>query len=194
MPAYDPTTALLIVDIQNDFADPAGNLYVNDGEAVVPLANQEAARARQAGALVVYSRDWHPSATPHFQKDGGVWPVHCVQDSWGAAFHPALQVQGEVLYKGSGGEDGYSAFSVRDPRSGDTQPTPLEALLREQGVQRVVVLGLATDYCVKETVLDARRLGFHAEVVRDGVRAVDLQPDDGDRALEAMQHAGASLV
>jgi Isochorismatase family len=125
---YDPSTALIVVDLQNDFADPAGSLYVREGEMVVPVANTQIGVALEAGALVVYTQDWHPPSTPHFEKDGGLWPVHCVQDSWGAAFHPDLRVEGDVVRKGSRGEDGYSAFSVRDAQSGATAPTMLQGL------------------------------------------------------------------
>ncbi|MGQ0670705.1 MAG: isochorismatase family protein [Actinomycetota bacterium] len=195
MERYDPKTALLVVDVQNDFADRAGSLYVAGGEEVVPVVNGGIRRAAQAGALVVYTQDWHPPSTPHFQKDGGIWPVHCVRDTWGADFHPELElVPGERLHKGSGGEDGYSAFSVRDPSSGETFETELEGLLRARDIERVVIAGLATDYCVKETVLDARRLGFPATVVSHGIRAVDLQRGDGDRALDAMREVGATIV
>jgi len=194
MAGYDATTALIVVDVQNDFADPRGSLYVKGGEEVVPFVNREVELARAAGALVVYTQDWHPTTTPHFEKDGGIWPVHCVGDTWGAELHPELFVEGETIRKGTGGEDGYSGFSVRDPRSGETASTGLEAMLRERGTRRVVVAGLATDYCVKETVLDARRLGFPTTVLADGIRAVDLQPGDGDRALEAMRDAGAEIV
>ncbi len=194
MPDYDPRTALLVVDVQNDFADPAGSLYVKGGEEVVPVVNREIERAVAVGAFVVYTQDWHPESTPHFQKDGGVWPVHCVRDTWGAELHPDLKVVGESIKKGTGGEDGYSAFSVRDPQTGESAPTQLESMLRERGVHRVVVAGLATDYCVKETVLDARRLGFPTIVLADGIRAVDVQPADGERALAAMREAGAEIV
>ena len=119
--------------------------------------------------------------------------MHCVQGTWGADFHPDLQVKGEIVRKGVGGEDGYSGFSIRDPVTGEERKTPLEDLLRDAGVERVVVLGLATDYCVKETALDAVRLGFDTTVLREGVRAVDLQPGDGDRALDEMKKAGARL-
>lgn len=196
MPEYDATTALIVVDVQNDFADPRGSLYVRGGEGVIPFINAEIEKAKAAGALVVYSKDWHPPSTPHFRKDGGVWPVHCLADSWGAELHPDLKVlpESEVILKGTAGEDGYSAFSVRDPRSGTTAATRLEGVLRARGVRRLVVLGLATDYCVKETALDGRRLGFEVEVPRQGVRAVDLQPGDGDRALAAIEAAGGRLV
>jgi nicotinamidase/pyrazinamidase len=191
---YDRQTALIVVDVQNDFADPAGSLYVREGEAVVPVANDEVAAAGEAGASIVYTQDWHPESTPHFEKDGGLWPVHCVRDSWGAMFHPELRVDGDVVRKGTKGEDGYSAFSVRDPLSGDTAPTVLHRMLAERGVRRIVVCGLTTDFCVVETVTDARELGYPVAVLRDGVRAVDLKAGVGDRALHRMRDAGAELV
>ena len=193
MGPYDTTTALLVCDVQNDFADPHGSLYVLQGEEVTPVANREVAAAEDAGALVVYTQDWHPPTTPHFQKDGGIWPVHCVQDTWGAEFHPRLVVSGEVVRKGSGGEDGYSGFSVRDPVSGDRGATALEGILRGRGVDRVVILGLATDYCVKETALDGVGLGFEMSVLLEGCRAVNLQPGDGEAAVEAMTQAGVRV-
>jgi nicotinamidase/pyrazinamidase len=193
MAEYGAKTALLVVDVQNDFADPGGSLYVNGGEEVVPVVNREIEKALAAGVLVVYTQDWHPSSTPHFQKDGGIWPVHCVQDTWGAAFHPELHVDGPVVRKGVGGEDGYSGFTVRDPSSGEARGTDLEPLLRERGIEALVVLGLATDYCVKETALDGMAKGFVVAVLRDGIRAVDLQPGDGERAIEAVREAGGSI-
>jgi nicotinamidase/pyrazinamidase len=145
---------------------------------------------------VIYTQDWHPPSTPHFQKDGGIWPVHCVMDTWGAELHPDLRVVdgAPVVRKGADGRDGYSAFSVRDPQSGDVESTMLEGLLRERGLTRVVIGGLATDYCVVETVLDARSLDHPTAVLRSAVRAVELQPGDGERALERMTGAGAELV
>lgn len=194
MVSYDPHTALIVVDVQNDFADPAGSLYVRGGEALIPFINREIERAAKAGAAVLYTRDWHPPATPHFARDGGTWPVHCVAGTWGAEFHPRLEHRGDLeIRKGTGGEDGYSGFSVRDPESGETAATPLAALLAERGIEHLVVIGLATDYCVKETVLDARRLGFPVTVLRGGIRAVNLAPGDGDRALAEMQDTGAVL-
>jgi nicotinamidase/pyrazinamidase len=183
-------TALLVVDVQNDFADSNGSLYVSGGEDVVQVANRQIERAKGAESLVVYTQDWHPPSTPHFQKDGGIWPVHCVQETWGAAFRPELYVAGEVLRKGTAGEDGYSGFSVRDPVSGEHDATALEANLRAYGVTRLVILGLATDYCVKETALDGMRLGFETVVLLEGCRAVNLQPEDGERAIEDMKVAG----
>lgn len=194
MSRYDARTALVVVDVQNDFADPDGSLSVPGGTDVVAAANAEVAAAREAGATVVYTQDWHPADTPHFAKDGGAWPVHCVRDTWGAEFAPGLDVSGDVIRKGVGGEDGYSGFTVRDPASGAESSTGLDALLRDAGVERVVVVGLATDYCVKETALDAARAGFTTTVLRDVVRAVDVEPGDGDRALDAMRAAGVEVV
>jgi nicotinamidase/pyrazinamidase len=196
MPTYDERTALVVTDVQNDFGDPAGGLYVRGGEDIVGIVNGEIDRAAGAGALIVYSQDWHPEVTPHFQKDGGIWPVHCVGDTWGSEFLPDLDVRkdAEFLRKGTGGEDGYSVFTVRDPRSGETAPTRLERLLRDRAVERVTVVGLATDYCVKETALDALRLGFDTEVILEGCRAVDLEPGDGDRAVEEIRRAGGRVA
>jgi nicotinamidase/pyrazinamidase len=191
---YEDKTALLVVDVQNDFADPSGSLSVAGGEEVLEPLDAEIRAAEKGHALVVYTQDWHPEHTPHFRQDGGIWPVHCVGGSWGAELHPGLRmVPGEVIHKGEDGRDGYSAFSVRDPRGGEAEPTRLERILRERGIERVVLGGLATDYCVVESVLDARRLGFDAEVVTGAIRAVDLGPGDGDRALERMREAGATL-
>lgn len=193
---YGPATALLVVDVQNDFADPQGSLYVLGSEAIIGRINAEIRAAEKAGSPVIYTQDWHPPVTPHFQKDGGIWPVHCVESTWGAAFHPDLVLlpDAAIVRKGSGGEDGYSAFSVRDPVSGDISRTRLGALLRDRGVERVVIAGLATDYCVKESGLDAIRLGFQPTVLAEAVRAVDLRPGDSDRALEALEAAGAKIV
>jgi nicotinamidase/pyrazinamidase len=183
MVTYDSKTALAVVDVQNDFADPNGSLFVPGAPDIIATINSEIQRAAAAGASVVYTQDWHPPDTPHFAKDGGTWPVHCVIGTWGAELHPDLDVRGEVIRKGSGGEDGYSGFSVRDPESGEVGSTRLESTLRDRGVERVVVIGLATDYCVKETALDALRRGFETTVLSKAVRAVDLQPGDGEEAL-----------
>jgi nicotinamidase/pyrazinamidase len=191
---YDRQTALVVVDVQNDFADPTGSLYVHGGEEVVPVANAQIAAAIAAGALVVYTQDWHPESTPHFEKDGGLWPVHCVKDSWGALFHPDLRVEGDVVRKGSNGEDGYSAFSVRDPQSGHTAPTMLQGMLEGRGIGTLAVCGLATDFCVVETVTDARDLGYPVRVLREGIRAVDRKVGAGDRAIRRMVEAGADIV
>lgn len=190
---YDDKTALLVVDLQNDFADPSGALYVEGGEEVVEAANLEVERARAAGALVAFTQDWHPPSTPHFERDGGIWPVHCVADTWGARFHPALRVEGPVVRKGTGGEDGYSGFSMRDSRTGERSDTELGALLEEQSITTVVVLGLALDYCVLATALDARAKGLDTIVELSATRAVERVPGDGDRAIESLRQAGVRL-
>jgi nicotinamidase/pyrazinamidase len=191
---YDDRTALVVVDVQNDFADPRGSLAIRDADEAIPEMNAEVAAAQLAGAPVVYTQDWHPPSTPHFEKDGGIWPVHCVRGTWGAEFHPDLRVVGDVVRKGTDGEDGYSAFSVRDPTDGATSPTTLHRLLRERGIERLVVCGLATDYCVVETVSDAERLGYAVEVPRAAIRAVEVRPGDGERAIERMRETGAAIV
>jgi nicotinamidase/pyrazinamidase len=195
MQRYDTRTALVVVDLQNDFADPAGGLSVAGGATIVPTVNREVAMALDAGATVVCTQDWHPPSTPHFAKDGGIWPVHCVADTWGAALHPDLIVPDDVLRitKGADGEDGYSGFTMRDPTTGRTMPTELDRLLRERSIRRVVVVGLATDYCVQATALDAAALGYTTALLTDAIAAVDLEPGDGDRAIEAMRAAGETM-
>ncbi len=194
--AYDPAVALIVVDVQNDFADPSGSLAVPGGAEIIPLINTEIERAGAAGATIVYTQDWHPPSTPHFAKDGGVWPVHCVEDTWGSELHPHLEVVPDAVFtrKGSGGEDGYSGFTMRNPsEEGEETSTGLEQVLRERGIERVVIAGIATDYCVKETSLDAVRLGFATIVLGAAIRAVDLQPGDGERSVAAMRAAGIEL-
>jgi nicotinamidase/pyrazinamidase len=191
--SFDQHTALVVVDVQNDFADPSGGLYVQDGEQVVPAINQLIAQARAAGAPVVYTQDWHPETTPHFEKDGGIWPVHCVRDTWGAELHPDLDVSGPIVRKGTGGEDGYSGFTARDVTTGEEEPTGLQSVLEERGIRRLVVVGLAQDVCVKETALDARRLGYETLVPLAATRPVNLEAGDDARAVDAMVEAGAEV-
>ena len=192
--AYDDRTALVVVDVQNDFADPAGSLTVPGAEDVIAAVNEEIDAAATGGALVVYTQDWHPPQTPHFVTDGGPWPVHCVRGTWGAQFHPALHVVGESVRKGTGGEDGYSGFTMRDPVSGEDKPTALDAVLRDHGVQRVVVTGLALDYCVLATGLDAVGLGYECIVPRRATAPVEVHEGDGAAAEAQLEAAGAQLV
>ena len=191
---YDHESALVVVDVQNDFADPNGSLYVSGGENVVPVVNAEIARARSAGARVVYTADWHPPSTPHFANEGGIWPVHCVGDTWGTEFHPNLIVDGPVVRKGTGGEDGYSGFSMKDPEGETVTETGLRDQLQRWGTKRIVVCGLATDYCVKATALDGAGFGFHVTLPAEATRAVNLEEGDGDRAIDEMKDAGVSIV
>jgi len=181
----NPKQALIVVDVQNDFC-PGGTLAVADGDEVVEPLNEQIDEFLERGAPVYKSRDWHPATTKHFQAYGGTWPVHCVQNTKGAEFHPALRDDPRitVVSKGLGDTDCYSAFDETD----------LVSQLREQGVEEVVVGGLATDYCVKNTVLDALKHGFKVKLMENATRAVDLQPGDGDRAIEEMRAAGAEIV
>jgi nicotinamidase/pyrazinamidase len=191
---FAPGTALVVVDVQNDFADPSGALYVAGGESVVPVVNDLVAAATAAGAFVVYTQDWHPPETPHFQPFGGTWPVHCVRDTWGAELHPGLRVEGPIVRKGTGGEDGYSGFYARDVDTGEDEPTDLHGLLAAAGTERGLVVGLAEDVCVQATALDARRLGYDTGVVLAATRPVEVHPGDADAARRSMVQAGVALV
>jgi nicotinamidase/pyrazinamidase len=189
---YDPLTALIVVDVQNDFADPGGSLHVEGGEESIEFVNAQIEQAAAAGATLVYTQDWHPPSTPHFAKDGGIWPVHCVAGTHGAGFHPELKMQGKAIRirKGVSGEDGYSAFHVRDPVSGEVSSTGLSEQL--ESVARVVVVGLALDYCVKETAIDAAGQ-FATTLLADGTRPVNLAPGDAARAVAEMVSAGVTV-
>jgi nicotinamidase/pyrazinamidase len=194
-PRYDHTTALVVVDIQNDFTDPGGSLYVTGGEEILPVVNDEIGAARAAGATVVLTQDWHPARTPHFVADGGTWPVHCVRGTWGAELHPGLDADGDaVVRKGTGGEDGYSAFHVSDPEDGTVASTGLAGYLRDRGVASVVVVGLAADVCVLATAVDAVAEGFATTVLWDATRPVELAEGDGARARDAMVEAGVAVL
>ena len=190
-----PNRALIVVDVQNDFVDPSGGLYVADAQFVVPAINGMISDARSEGRLIVYTQDWHPDVTPHFAKDGGIWPVHCVGGTWGANFYRELDVvpDAEIVRKGTGGEDGYSGFSVRDPETDAQSDTAMESILRRHNIQIVDVVGIATDYCVKETALDAQTRGFRTAVHRSCMKGVDLEPGDSDAAIEAMIAAGVAV-
>ena len=177
--------ALIVVDVQNDFC-PGGALAVERGDEVVEPLNRLIKEFLERGEPVYKSRDWHPVRTKHFADYGGTWPVHCVQNTRGAEFHEDLldDQRVRVVSKGMGDEDSYSAFDG----------TTLAEDLRRKGVGEVWVGGLATDYCVKNTVLDALREGFRVRALSDAMRAVNLQPGDDQRAIEEMRAAGAEIV
>ena len=178
-------SALLLVDVQNDFC-PGGALPVQDGHLVVAVLNDYVARFERAGRPIVFSRDWHPPRMTHFREYGGPWPVHCVQDTEGAELHSALDPArlDVIIDKGQNPQtEGYSGFDE----------TRLEELLRERGIERVTIVGLATDYCVKNTALDALRHGFEVTVDRAGVRGVEVNPGDSERALDELHAAGATV-
>lgn len=193
---YGPADALVVVDMQNDFAHPDGSLYVHGGDVTVAKVNAQVQAARDAGALVVYTQDWHPPDTPHFAERGGTWPVHCVRDTWGAELHAALDVPDDAVTvrKGTGEADGYSGFTVRDLTTDADVRTDLDPMLRARGTERVVVVGIATDVCVKATVLDAVELGYRTVVLPDATAAVEREPGDGERAVAEMAAAGAVVL
>ena len=183
--------ALILVDVQKDFC-PGGTLAVPEGDKTVPVLNREIERFAAAGRPIVASRDWHPAETTHFKSGGGPWPPHCVAGQPGAAFHPELRLPADavVVSKGTGPtEDAYSAFQARDD-----QGRALDAVLKDRGARRLVVGGLATDYCVKATVLDALKSGYDVTLLREAVRGVDVKAGDSDRALEEMRAAGAKIA
>jgi len=175
--------AIILVDVQNDFC-PGGALPVAEGDAVVPALN---ALLRRARVLAVATRDWHPPNHCSFTPQGGPWPVHCVAGTPGADFHPALAMErvAHVISKATRPEEeNYSDF----------QGTDLANLLRKRGIRRVFVGGLATDYCVKATALDAVKHGFETTVLEDAIRGVEVQPGDSARALEEMKRGGIRLL
>ena len=182
----DKRKALIVVDVQNDFC-PGGSLAVGQGEEVVAPLNKLMKDFLDRGEPVYKTRDWHPAKTKHFQVFGGTWPIHCVQNTTGAEFHPDLLDDPRITIISKGideSADGYSGFDG----------TNLGQLLRDEEVEEVWVGGLATDYCVKETVIDAVRQGFEVRALADAMRAVNIKPDDGKNALEEMREAGAQIV
>jgi len=177
--------ALIVVDVQNDFC-PGGALPVAHGDEVVAPLNQLIEQFLERGEPVFKSRDWHPPKTKHFAAHGGTWPVHCVQNTRGAEFHPGLldDMHIRVVSKGLGDEDSYSAFDGTD----------LDLQLRRLGIEELWIGGLATDYCVKNTVLEGLRYGYTVKAIANAMRAVELEPGDSERALEEMRQAGAEIM
>jgi len=183
--------ALVIVDAQNDFC-PGGALAVTDGDKVVVPLNRYIDLFTKQRLPIFATRDWHPEKTSHFKDYGGPWPAHCVQQTKGAEFHPALRLGDQIVILSKGmaaDEDSYSGFQAVDSAG-----TPLAELLRQKGVNRIFVGGLATDYCVKHTVLDGLKQGFRVVLLCDSMRAVNLQPNDGATAIDEMIEAGAVKV
>jgi nicotinamidase/pyrazinamidase len=183
--------ALLVVDVQRDFC-PGGALAAEGGLRIMPALNRFLADAHAERVPVYASRDWHPAVTQHFQAYGGEWPPHCIQHTAGAEFHPelALPANTVVITKGEDPDQpGYSAFE------GHTSDgwTLLEDL-RSRSIDRLYVGGIATDYCVKQSVLDARRAGLGVTVLADAVTGIDVHPGDVSRAFMLMQEAGAEIV
>ncbi len=188
-------SAFVVVDMQNDFADPDGSLFVAGGNDIVSPINDLIAAARAGGAVIVLTQDWHPPVTPHFIDDGGVWPSHCVRSTWGAELHPDLSTDADaIIRKGTGGEDGYSAFSLADPLTGQRSATGLDAILRARSVKTVVIAGLAADVCVKATALEALEAGFDTSVLWNLTRPVELVEGDGAMARAELEAAGVQVI
>ncbi len=184
-------SALLIVDVQKDFC-PGGALAAPDGDRVVPPLNRHIDEAVAHGWPVYASRDWHPPVTRHFRQYGGEWPVHCVERTEGAAFHPGLRLPASAIIVSKGqraDKPGYSAFEGSTPDG-----RALVDDLRERRIDHLYVGGIATDYCVKHSVLDARRAGLDVTVLTDAIAGVDVTPGDSARALEQMRAAGAQVT
>lgn len=182
---------LIIVDVQNDFC-PGGALAVSAGSEVIPVLNRVIERFSAAGLPIFATRDWHPEKTSHFSNYGGPWPVHCVQGTRGAEFHADLKLENDIIVVSKGmapDQDSYSGFQASDPSG-----TGLAELLRRKGTERIIVGGLATDYCVKHTVLDGLKEGFKVLLLADAIRAVNLKPRDGELAIDEMVRAGAVKV
>lgn len=181
-------SALLLVDVQIDFC-PGGALAVPDGDAVIPALNDYIARFASWNLPILASRDWHPAETSHFKAGGGPWPAHCVQDTPGAAFNPelALPEHATIVTKGtSPTDDGYSAFEATDEEG-----RAVGERLRQVGVRTLYVGGLATEYCVRASVLDALAQGLDTVLLLDAVRGIDVKQGDVARAIDEMIRAGA---
>ena len=181
MPKPDAHSTLILVDVQRDFL-PGGALAVPDGDAVVPVLNRYIAAFTAEALPIIATRDWHPADHRSFITQGGPWPVHCVAGSAGAGFADALRLPPEtIIVSKAGDEDAYSGF----------EGTNLTTTLKKLEARALYIGGLATDYCVLNTVLDALKLGYRVRLLTDAIRAVDVEPGDGERAIESMQAAGA---
>jgi len=183
--------ALLVVDPQNDFC-PGGSLAVPEGDKIIPAINKYIRIFTKAGLPVFASRDWHPKKTAHFKKFGGVWPSHCIQNTKGAEFHPRLKLpkQAVLLYKGMDPEkDSYSVFQAQDFNGME-----FLNLLKYLGIKELYVGGLATDYCVKLSVLDALKRGLKVKLLTDAIKGVNLSPTDSQRAIIEMARRGAQKI
>jgi nicotinamidase/pyrazinamidase len=182
---------LLIVDVQVDFC-PGGKLAVAEGDRIIPLINRYIELCRQRGVPVMASRDWHPEITSHFKEYGGIWPPHCIQDTSGAAFHPDLRLPADVLVVSKGTDprkDDYSTFQGHLPSD-----VRLDRYLAGTNIRRLLICGLATDYCVRETVLDALAAGYRVTLLQDAIKGVELVMGDSERALVEMTAKGAVLA
>ncbi len=181
----------MVVDLQNDFC-PGGSLAVPDGDRIVPRVNRTIDLFVRRGLPVLASRDWHPRITKHFKEYGGAWPPHCIQGTKGARFHPDLRLPKDALILSKGidpEQDSYSAFQAYNGRGRD-----LESVVHDLGIDELFLCGLATDYCVRATALDALRRGIRVRVLADAVKGVDVKPGDSKAALEEMRAAGVPFL
>lgn len=180
--------ALLVVDVQNDFC-PGGSLAVPEGDIIIPNINKYMEIFSKNKLPIFASRDWHPKKTAHFKKFGGAWPVHCVQDTKGAKFHPKIKLPKETIILSKGMEpekDSYSAFQAQDSNGME-----LLSLLKYLGVEEIYIGGLATDYCVKSSAIDALKNGFKVKILEDAIKGVNLKPADSEEAIKEMLRNGA---
>ena len=189
MTEKQPRKALLVVDVQNDFC-LGGTLAVPNGNAVLPLLNSLITK-RSMWDLILFSRDWHPPVTKHFKEYGGQWPVHCVEDTYGAEFHPDLKIPGTAYVISKGMDSKKDAYS---PFEGFAYDRPLNEIIRAHNINELYIGGLATDYCVKNAVLDACKLNYKTYLLIDACKAVNLQPQDGIKAVIEMMNAGVEIV
>lgn len=183
--------ALLVVDLQNDFC-PGGALGVPDGDQIVPRINRMIELFERRGLPVLATRDWHPPVTKHFKESGGAWPPHCIQGTKGARFHPDLKLPKEVVLLSKGmdpEQDSYSGFQALSAQGRD-----LESVIRDLAIDEIYVCGLATDYCVRATALDAVRRGLRIRVLKDAIKGVDLKPGDSRAAIAEMRGAGVPFL
>jgi len=183
--------ALLVVDVQNDFC-PGGALGVPEGDTIVPRVNRTIELFARRGLPVLATRDWHPKITKHFKEFGGAWPPHCIQGTKGARFHPKLELPKDAVILSKGmdpDQDSYSGFQALSPNGRD-----LESVIRDLGIDEIFLCGLATDYCVRATALDAVRRGIRVRVLGDAIRGVDLKPGDSKAAVQEMRGAGVPFL
>ena len=191
VPGMPSRIALLIVDVQKDFC-PGGALGISGGDLIIPFVNSYFRLFRKYALPIFVTRDWHPPETKHFQQFGGKWPVHCVQNSEGARFHPGIELPPDAIILSKGtlpDRDDYSAFSAITDSG-----LPLHRLIEQKAIHALYIGGLATDYCVRETTLDALRAGISITLLEDAVRGVDLVAGDSERAIAEMIAAGAETT
>lgn len=183
--------ALLVVDLQNDFC-PGGALGVPDGDRIVSRVNRTIELFERRGLPILATRDWHPRVTKHFKEFGGAWPPHCIQGTKGARFHPDLRLPKDIVLLSKGmdpEQDSYSGFQALSPAGRD-----LESVVRDLGIDEIFLCGLATDYCVRATALDARRRGIRVHVLEDAIKGVEVRPGDSVAAIREMRAAGVAFL